>query len=102
MPLVSFSGYFPVPGNVSSTKNAVHPSAGVGTLPTHVFGPLGWSGVFENAGPSTSNRKLRALGLVACQSCTLVGICLVTTLIDPSFSNVHLTSGRGAPAATAA
>src|SRR5262245_54579302 len=46
IPLVSFSGYFPVPGNVSSTKNAVQPSAGVGTLPTHVFGPLGCSGVF--------------------------------------------------------
>ena len=84
-PLVSFSGYFPVPGNVNSTKKAVHPVAGAGTLPTHVFGPAGWSGVFVYAGPITSRRKLRAFGFVACQSCTLVGVCFVTTLIDPSF-----------------
>src|SRR4029079_12812451 len=102
MPLGCFSWYFTVPGNVSSTKNAVQPSAGVGTLPTQVFGPLGWSGVLVYAGSIASRRKWRALGLLACQSCTLVGICFVTTLIDPSFSKVHLTSGRGVPATTAA
>ena len=62
----------------------------------------GCSGVFVYAGPIVSNRKLRALGLTACHSCTLAGSCFVTTLIEPSVSNVHATSGRGVPLTIAA
>ncbi len=44
-PLVILKGYLPPLGNVISTKNAVKPFGGRRTRATHVFGPLGVSGV---------------------------------------------------------
>ena len=52
------------------------------------------------APPITSWRKLRAFGFVACQTRTSSGRCFVTTLIEPSRSNVHRSSGRGRPLTT--
>src|SRR5688572_1154949 len=95
MPLVTFKGYLLAPGNVNSTKNAVHPASGAATRATHVFGPEGVREDGLYAGPIASRRKLRAAGFVACQSCTSLGSWRLTTLIDPSRSNVHFTSGRG-------
>jgi hypothetical protein len=99
---VIFRGYFPAPGKLISTKNAVQPAAGGSTRAIHVFGPLGVNGVLRYAAPIVSRRKFRAAGFVACHSNTALGSCFVTTLIEPSRSKLQRTSGRAVPATIAA
>src|SRR5688572_23134418 len=53
------------PGNVSSTKNAVHPVSGFGTLPRNTV-PLGLIAVEDQARPIDSTRKSLAFEFVAC------------------------------------
>src|SRR5206468_10442035 len=55
--------------------------------------------VLRQGGPSVSRRKSRATGLVACQSLASVGTWgpPVWTRIEPSGSNVQVSSERGAP-----
>src|SRR5439155_12233632 len=82
-------------GNVSSAKKAVQPFAGSSTFAIYVPSPWSVNTVLWYFGPSVSMRKSRSLGFVACQSLTAVGVSLVLTCIEPSFSRVQENWGNG-------
>src|SRR5438552_3457043 len=97
--VVNLYGAFASPlSNTSSTKNAVQPDSGFSTRPTYTPLPSASSGDDLYALPIVSNRKSRALGLVACQRFTAFGFVSVWTVIEPSFSIFHLNFGTGDPA----
>src|SRR5690606_5057757 len=95
--VVKTNGSAPGPGNVSSTKKAVQPSAGGSTRPTNVPSGPAVSGRDVQAGPIVSRRKSRAFGLVACHSRTFAGAVSVVTVMLPSAPIVQENDGRGAP-----
>src|SRR5262245_52130031 len=98
--VVSLSGgVSPPPRYTSSTKNAVQPAAGVGTLATYPPSGCRSRALLCQTGPSVSRRKSRACGLVACHNLASLGthVPLLRTRIEPSDANLQVKSGRGAP-----
>src|SRR5262249_25541700 len=100
--VVNLYGAFSSPlSNTNSTKNAVQPDSGFLTRPAYTPLASGSSGDDLYALPIVSSRKSRALGLVACQRFTALGLVSVWTVIEPSFSIFQLNFGRGVPLTTA-